>query len=217
MREHPILFSPPMVRAILEGRKTQTRRAISHFDGSTYALDPANVRWQFNEGSDDQRVDWRNKWYAYPKNSGSSAFPVYGLRCPFGQPRDRLWVRETWAPCGKQSYPAADMVRHGDDGAIHRATWDRSPPSRWRPSIFMPRWASRITLEVTGVRVERLQEISEEDALAEGVIRRPIEGEPDLSLPARDGYQWLWDTLNAKRGFGWEKNPWVWVVEFKRV
>lgn len=122
----------------------------------------------------------------------------------YGDIGDRLWVRETW--------------REGDYGSIfYRADEEWDKEIGWKPSIFMPRTHSRLSLEVAGVRVERVQEISEEDALAEGVIRRPIEGEPDLSLPARDGYQWLWDTLNAKRGFGWDTNPWVWVIEFKRV
>jgi len=186
-------MSGPMVKAILEGRKTQTRRAATP--------QPVPIAGLYF------RHCGHALWAGYMP-PGEPA-DIHEIRCPYGQPGDRLWVRETWAPCGPQSYPAADMVRHGDDGAIHRAAWDRSPPARWRPSIFMPRWASRLTLEVTGVRVERVQEISVADCRAEGV-RIPTD---DSLLPYE--YRALWDKLNAKRGYGWDKNPWVWVVELK--
>lgn len=127
------------------------------------------------------------------------------------QPGDRLWVRETWYCAGvdeSDGYP----VRYREG-----ATVQEDVSISWRPSIFMPRWASRITLEITGVRVERLQDITEEDAKEEGVPPMIFSdggyGKPDY----RDGFRQLWDSINAKRGFGWDVNPWVWVIEFRRV
>ena len=124
--------------------------------------------------------------------------------CPYGQVGDRLWVRETFC-------------EHTTGGVIYRA--DEKPLEgiysyhTWRPSIHMPRWASRITLEITEVRVERVQEITEEDAKTEGVN--------EISLIDRDGYYSsfadLWDSINAKRGYGWDTNPWVWVISFDKV
>jgi len=175
--ERPVLFSGPMVRAILEGRKSQTRRVVKpqppHGIKSVYApitRDPGN--WQ-GVASDDL-IGW------------------YG-RCPYGIPGDRLWVRETFQR-------ARGGFQYRADGI--------TTPRAWKPSIFMPRTASRITLEVTGVRVERLQDISEKDARAEGVDAAPC-----FCIP----YRRLWDSLNAKRGFGWEKNPWVWCISFSKA
>lgn len=175
-KERPILFSGEMVRAILEGRKTQTRRVMK-----------------------PQPFDLIKSWPANPKNGQE-------IHCPYGNASDRLWVRETFAEGG--------MIRPGDK-VSYAADWgeDARVIRRWKPSIFMPRWASRITLEITNVRVERLQEITAADAKAEGV-------EPFLNRDAtawRAGFQVGWDALNAKRGHSWEKNPWVWVIEFKKV
>lgn len=207
MTERPILFSPPMVKAILQGRKTQTRRALR--DQQPIDLGAAMHGAHLN----------RRDVHDHGKLVGHRMAPV---RCPYGQPGDRLWVREAlylgddnkWRRTADESLIELDS---DNEWVPYMLSWAHHKEGERCPSMHMPRFASRITLEVMGVRVERLQEISEEDALAEGVIRRPIEGEPDLSLPARDGYQWLWDTLNADRGFGWDKNPWVWVVEFKRM
>ena len=141
---------------------------------------------------------------------------------PYGQPGDQLWVRESWAyhPDGK------------DKEILYRATdsgWDDNNTGlRWKPSIHMPRWASRIQLEVTDVRVERVQEISEEDAKAEGIsdggcLNCGNSSDPeacgcDYPKPDfRDSFANLWDSINAKRGYSWESNPYVWVVEFERV
>lgn len=208
MKERPILFSAPMVRAILEGRKTQTRRILK--------TQPFNVVPFI--GADDRPTG------EFGLCSCHHMVIDQHVRCPYGQPGDRLWVREAHAIVPRTAYAQSEgvqqTIRRDDnhDAAIYREGWDRSEGGiRWRPSIHMPRWASRITLEITGVRVERLQDISEEDALAEGV--RTIED------AAKDGATWcdkprrafrfLWQSINGPAS--WDENPWVWVVELKRV
>lgn len=199
MKERPVLFSGPMVRAILEGRKTQTRRVMKPQPvGETPFFD----RWA--------RGDWDSRPF------------------PYGRPGDHLWVRETWAsvydcpelPCcedgsGKHRrtiYRATEPHEIDNFACSFSCSHDEPGCASWRPSIHMPRWASRLTLEVTGVRVERLQDISEEDARAEGLA---LEG---LILPghAAGCFSRLWDSINAKRA-SWASNPWVWVVSFRRV
>ena len=142
--------------------------------------------------------------------------------CPYGVPGTRLWVRETWQAWKLVSTEYDeweiwdDPIAEAENCASveYRAT-SESRPDRWRPSIFMPRWASRITLEITGVRVQRLREISEEDAKAEGIKR--VHPEKELLGEYKIGYRELWNSINAKRVFGWDANPWVWVLEFRRV
>jgi hypothetical protein len=185
MKERPILFSGPMVQAILDGRKTQTRRVVK----------PQPEYWEQTGG------------YHYPLDKkpyrGAPVGRVRSIdeyRCPYGQPGDRLWVRETW-----HQYAGGEVIYRADYGPESYQAGAKG----WRPSIFMPRWASRITLEITGVRVERVQDISADDARAEGVSA------PDV-LP-RSKFATLWDSINAKRGYGWDMNPWCWCVEFKAV
>lgn len=178
MSEHPILFSGEMVRAILEGRKTQTRRVITVPVSDAHAGRPHSPMVKHNG-------DW------YKPHEWS----------PYGVPGDRLWVRETWA----KPYVNCD--------AVFRADYKGAGILKWKPSIHMPRWASRITLDVVNVRVERVQDISEEDARAEGIDDGWLVRE---QFPeARIAYRYLWDSINAKRGYGWATNPWVWVIEFK--
>ena len=208
MKERPILFSAPMVRAILDWRKTQTRRVVKPQPPDDIGL-PIGVDLYsptcIGKNGDE-----------YP---GDEIFGAYsecgewGVKCPYGQPGDRLWVRETWGPCdGGVCYRAdedAGSVALPDDG-------------RWTPSIHMPRWASRITLEITGVRVERLQDISEADAIAEGV---PAVSSGGVTLftttgvncfqAAKGAYAALWESINGPGS--WDANPWVWVVEFRRI
>ena len=185
--EHPIIFSGPMVRAILENRKTQTRRVC---------------------------VGQREL-------SNVHDFPLD--LCPYGQPGNRLWVRETWRAhlCAGRS---SERIHYAADGSACPIDGEIIKP--WRPSIFMPRWASRITLEITGIRVQRLQEIQPEQCVAEGVVKQ-IDGTDLYSNAVSPGYAHthypqalfhkLWDAMNAKRGFAWYKNPWVWSISFRRI
>lgn len=225
MKERPILFSGPMVRALLAGTKTQTRRALR--DQS--AMDETYVRPIVSAAED-----------AVYNYSGEELL----ARCPYGMPGNRLWVRETHLldPPIDGTWPSAgDTYAHIDDipahyrspkHVIYRA--DRSDEWaadwRWRPAIFMPRWASRLTLEITSVSVERLQEITLAGAEAEGCQAfRPDEDGPrwwsmDLSAgPALHGRTAVgafakgWDSINAKRGYGWTVNPWVWVLGLRPV
>lgn len=200
MKERPILFSAPMVRAILAGQKTQTRRILTvPWKGSTRAL-PYEPYWVDNDG----RLEWCDEYGDYHDFEET-------ILSPYGAPGDRLWVRETifWVSGGLSVY--------GADGAATKADawpWQR----KCLPSIHCPRGLSRITLEVTGVRVERLQAISEEDAKAEGVAATRSGGHPagDDTETAREVFQHLWDRINGKSA-AWASNPWVWVVEFRRL
>lgn len=203
MREHPILFSAPMVRAILEGRKTQTRRVVKG-EGifvSSGAIDGHGVM-SIHDGD------------------------IREIRCPYGVPGDRLWVRETmsctyvhgtWYTADGMEAGVINDRRADKLAARYGSSYFENEEKRI-PSIYMPRWASRITLEITGVRVERLQDISESDAVAEGVtdyhnITDPRTGEIDRD--AVDAYEILWKSINGADS--WAANPWVWVLEFKRI
>jgi hypothetical protein len=238
MKERPILFSGPMVRALLDGSKTQTRRVVKlPHDNRLGIWEPTTVggpnggRTASGETVPFQGAIWHTR-------TGDS------LTCPHGQPGDRLWVRETHEVnrIGYEEGPNAP-ARHyagvkyrADDGraefTISQSLYrdlDSKESCGWRPSIHMPRWASRITLEVTGVRVERLQDISEQDAESEGVESLRNEGEcwknyvestascdALICLGARESFRTLWDSLAAP-GADWQANPWVWVVDFKRA
>jgi hypothetical protein len=213
MTERPILFSGPMVRAILEGRKTQTRRVVRH-------QPPAATREVFTFHHPDPRTH-------YCAFDGGSLLD-WSHPCPHGEIGDRLYVRETWQ---HSNHPFGPY--ESDCLVFYRADYlddplgpdlERSADGirrEWRPSIHMPRAAARITLEITGVRVERLQSISESDARAEGVA---IEEHHTRGYcagayrpPSIRAFHDLWDSLNAARGHGWDVNPWVWVVEFRRI
>jgi hypothetical protein len=189
MKERPIIFSGDMVRVILDGRKTQTRRVIKPQPKIIHALYPdASIETEriFRRG--DQRI-----------------------HCPYGIPGDRLWVRETFCHATLTGY---DARKDGGD-YWYRATDEGLCDGPWKPSIFMPRWASRILLEITEVRVERVQDISEKDAGAEGAWRTPA-GCSHYSIEPPE-FETLWDSINAKRGYSWESNPWVWVISFRRI
>lgn len=224
MKERPILFNAAMVRAILSGKKTQTRRA-------------AKVEIYMGiEGISGPRIGKYSTVHFLDREHGlSGAIEA----CPYGQVGDRLWVRETWMPDAPRDGTWADVAFYGckssplsaipeayrkPEHCLFRSTWDGQELVGWKPSIHMPRWASRITLEITGVRVERLNEISEEDARAEGITDGGClncgNSETDCGclnpLPdARDSFIHLWQSINDEGS--WTANPWVWVLEFKRL
>jgi len=206
MRERPILFSGPMVRAVMDGTKTQTRRVVNAPVLKEVSQPP--------EVSHGREGVWNFVWTG--KTIGG-----FKKRSPYGVPGDRLWVRETWGlhrdyervyetdkkPCvGFLGYLATD-----DDDSCPKTIINR-----WRPSIHMPRWASRITLEVVEVRVQRVQDISEADAVAEG-CRQHESAILSRAVGYRATFRELWDSLNANRGHGWATNPWVWAITFKRL
>jgi hypothetical protein len=188
MSERPVLFSGEMVRAILEGRKTQTRRVV---------LLPKTRQQPLYQPTHQGGGMWAD----------SHCLP---FRCPYGEPGDLLWVRETWF---NPDYEACGTKTN--EMSYYRAT-DVSDEWSWRPSIHMPKWAARLWLRVTDVRVERLQDISEEDARAEASVKRQLKTNYGGGNSATWHFRRLWDSINAKRGYGWDTNPWVWVVSFER-
>lgn len=246
-KERPILFSGAMVRAILDGRKTQTRRVCKsqpysngfHFDGHDILchndfLPPSAML-----------MDVRRGKFSYTASNAEG----WESECPHGQPGDRLYVRESWRSTkeldphsgGRIEVMCLDAgysipwapIRYEADG--ERRNWQHTgtpphggppEPGRYRHARFMPRWASRILLEITGVRVERLNDCSEADAAAEGVEPYAIyggkpaswKGAADMAAArptAREAYRDLWDSINGAGA--WDANPWVWIVEFRRV
>lgn len=231
MKERPILFSAPMVRAILNDQKTQTRRV---------------VRWKPREPGLNLLASSMSLGY-YCTDVPASGYVLhsrgagacwndrtYPAHCPYGAVGDRLWVRETfWHRNGRFHHGGRDVMYAEDVARIPTGTLVEGDWIK-RPSIHMPRWASRLSLELTDVRVERLQAITEDDARAEGIqeflygekygeryISRGY-GTEQLALgcmrfTAVAAYCNLWDGLNAKRGYGWEANPYVWVLAFRRM
>jgi hypothetical protein len=213
MKKRPILFKGEMVRAILDGTKTQTRRIVKPQPEIT--------------SDDDCRVKINGNHHTGPSDYLlKDVLPRFA--CPYGQPGDRLWVREKWAaPVLLNESPPSEMDSWVMDGLCWRLWYaadgfrsqlkepiiEGADQGRWRSSIHMPRWASRITLEIVGVRVERLQDISEQDAWAEGCF-----GWDDDVTGGSSGYgefSNLWVSINGDAS--WNSNPWVWVVEFKMI
>ena len=211
VKERPILFSGSMVRAIIEGRKTQTRRVIK----------------PKHEFFVDDGHDGINRVY-YPCYVTGEPEPQEIL-CPYGSVGERLWVRETWMPFDYDHRPPsyayrADVTQEGEDLRKEYVKCGRQ--YQWRPSIHMPRKASRITLEITGVRIERLNDIDLADCIAEGIEWkyrddktthwRDYSGlDVSCTTSAYFSYQTLWESINGP--LSWSLNPWVWVVEFKRI
>lgn len=203
MRERPILFAGPMVRAILNGEKTVTRRLMKpqpDFLGSM--VDPNTPFKTLGAGLHAR------------------------ITCPYGEPGDRLWVRETFATLSAGQYEPVKPA-HGYGQDVRFAATDPLTDCdvgvrgyAWRPSIHMPRWASRILLEITAVRVERLQDISDEQCVAEGIgvtkhaVGVKLTSPHDESVP-RAMFRELWQSINGAES--WAANPWVWVVEFRRI
>ncbi len=220
MKEHPILFSSPMVKALLAGTKTQTRRLLKPAPPTTEAV-LARAGITFSIFTD-----------AHSPGTFRVGGPVWAVRelmgvepdwrSPYGEPGDRLWVRETLLLGDDGSWVyAADScpieLVAGDPNYPAMLSWAHHNERERCNSIHMPRWASRITLEVTSVRVERLQDISEEDAKAEGVDSVPVGDIPrNGTLYHRDDFAQLWDIINGSKA-PWSSNPWVWVVGFRRL
>lgn len=218
MRERPILFSGAMVRAILDGSKTQTRRAIKP---------SRRLPIDFRGGGPRGGPDWNDpSCWGWETGDGEecalAAAPDvdHVIPCPYGQPGDRLYVRETWAqPTTLDPGPTFYRADYPDNVL---GKYENLPPAEaitWKPSIHMPRALSRIPLEITSVRVERLNDCSEADAIAEGIER---DGDGWLSYAGGScvgfpttSYASLWDSINGAGA--WEANPWVWVVEFRRI
>jgi len=227
-KEHPILFSREMVKAILDGRKTQTRRVIK----TQPVPDPDGTKYS-------KSGYWRRSTYH------QSMITIENMicACPYGKVGDRLWVREGWQAgieWDAEKPSEIDPLCGGNDIHYLADGFRLNDEDGWgklRSPLFMPKWAARLWLEITGIRVERVQEISEEDAIAEGVGHR--EG-PILRMDNTDGptirhyrdymeinfhsyrfdtainsFWTLWNFLNIKCGYGWEQNPWLWVIEFK--
>lgn len=211
MAERPMLFSGPLVRAILDGRKTETRRLVTK--GTSVEAPPRT------------RATWLNG---------------HGWIRPRIEPDDTLWVRETWATLWGDAdrcecsdllnfghCPTHDTIEYrADTGAKYPGDWGvaadldhENIPVRWKPSIHMPRWAARLFLRVTEVRAERLQEITNDGAIAEGLARRPFLEQVQAYPPGtaeRRAFSMLWDEINGEReGATWADNPWVWVIEFE--
>ncbi len=224
MKERPIIFNAPMVRAILVGRKTQTRRVVKLVDtlpdgrGLKAIKKPASLTCL-------PLVDGKFQYSPYG-GAPYEPYPSVSEFCPYGKPGDRLWVRETWRIDGLSTKGALEIGRRHTDGLSFRSDMegDRScDDCPWIPSIHMPRWASRITLEITAIRVERLQDISEEEAEAEGVYEHL--GEPQVECDGQvrhfpdasfvRGYLSVWQSIHGPGS--WDANPFVWVLEFKRV
>lgn len=211
MKERGIIFNAEMVRAILDGRKTQTRRIVKNVmpDNGIWLKKPTKTR----SGTTTHVLD----------------APKHNL-CPLGKAGDHLWVRETWMPDAPRDGTWGDVEFYGckdsqlsmiperfrkSEYCIHRASWDGDELVGWTPSIHMPRWASRITLEITDVRVERLNDISNDDAKSEGCWYGRGGGVPDKALTPSNQFPTLWEEIYGDGS--WSSNPWVWVVEFKRI
>lgn len=202
VRERPILFSAPMIRAILARQKTMTRRVIKPQPNAwrpdhLFQMHPDSFSFQFGN-------------------------QIKATRCPYGKVGDRLWCRETWQAWEREP-DGLDFVRYrADDAKLeipndwHCGNDICGKFDKWHPSIFMRRWMSRIDLTVLDVRVERVQDISEADATAEGVEAVSLDAMPrNATWSNRQDFSQLWDLINAKRGFGWQTNSWVYVVEFE--
>ena len=233
-KERPIILHDWEVLAILDKRKSHLRRVANplcaEVDRNFILVDGAV--WVEIDHEQLCHDDYDKTIYGgdviYPNGEWTPFVKIVvgggdgrECRCPYGKPGDRLWVRETWVP-------VSTFDPSPETGALYRADpmYDGTTEFdwKWRPSIHMPRWASRITLEVTEVRVERLQDISEEDAKAEGVnggcLKCGQENPCGCGVPSPchlDSFVYVWNEINAKRGYPWESNPWVWVVGFQAV
>lgn len=197
--ERPILFSGPMVQAILDDKKSMTRRVIK---------------------GNPTRPYWCGIGHGWDDGHG------YEIKCPYGKVGGILWVRETFSLDGKWGYSVfGDLDFEPNGKYFYKADYSGEIKTQWKPSIFMPREACRIRLKITDIRVERVRDITEEDAKDEGV-KDPYEYQSSEYYEQphirgleinQSAFAGLWDSINLKRGYSWKKNPWVWVVLFERV
>jgi hypothetical protein len=225
MKETGILMSGPMVRATLDDLKNQTRRPMN----------PQPPDWINEFGytmfTPPGYISGRGFWKGVPGDEGPAE---KFFKCPFGMPGDRLWVRETWrvnaymgvGPNHKVNigYRAGGIPKLFKRPLPENELFEKIPDTHrsmeaWKPSIHMPRWASRLTLEIVKIRVERIQDISDADICAElGLLTEfPGPGPEPYKRDLRSSFSFLWDSIYAKRGFGWDTNHWVWVIEFKKI
>lgn len=224
IKERPILFSGPMVRAILDGRKTVTRRVLAApGQGWEFGVNEPGITF----GTINSPHPKRGKFGVFVRRELSKGGGKYErdlVICPYGQPGDRLWVRESLRLDPEYGHYYAAGGRHGetvylcslfdDEDKQTGPSYDGLLPERSVPSIHLHRRYSRILLEITDVRVERLNDISEDQALAEGVTFSPVKPQRQSTM-GRDAFADLWANINGVES--WEANPWVWVVEFKRI
>jgi len=242
MSERPILFSTPMIQAILAGKKTETRRVVTKhnsfigeggdwnklefynkqtWNDETHCMDKPYIAETFVDSGFPDKNGKKNYQYLHVPYDFEEEGVIYRVY-PRYSPKDILWVKETWRTgAGLDSFPPHcsgdnSPYQYKADMATVRGkdVTEYSPWGKWRPSIFMPRWASRITLEITDIRVQRLQDISEEDAKAEGMT---------ISAPILQGvmshkmkFRLIWDKINGKK-HTWEENPYIWVITFKKI
>ncbi|CQJ12422.1 phage-like protein [Yersinia mollaretii] len=236
MNEKPILFNAEMVNAILSGRKTQTRRIMK--------VQPENTHLGLRRIIESKNSSENGKYFWSQSDACGTKPRSKTFSCPLGHPGDQLWVRETFSLLGNEDgvcvdwqdnmvksdeqaaariYKASCEQKHGDYGLYSipdSAYWKPDTTNMkyegsWRPSIHMPRWASRINLLITGVRVERLQDISEQDARAEGCAYGKGNGEIDLAVRPENHFPTLWASIYGAES--WQANPWVWVINFERM
>lgn len=214
IKERPILFSAPMVRAILDNRKTQTRRIMKHQPPD----EDYQISWLINTTDPDKKHLQGKAHWINMKGKQNKESDIF-FDCPYGKIGERLWVRETFAKMHDES-------GFGSGYMEYKASCKHPESIIWKPSIYMPRWASRILLEITNVWVERLNSISEKDCYAEGI--EELDGHFDeseyCSIAKKIGacigdskpiFVQLWESINGQGS--WDLNPWVWVVEFKRI
>lgn len=219
VRERPILFSGPMVRAILDGKKTQTRRVVK---------DQPNFDWSPTVGFYSPTVTDKNGNEKPGAEVYGASDESFGRKCPYGKPGDRLWVKTGYTTRYDAERNETHWKTEGGWITTHGQAMSKTgKPKRdgGHPGRFMPKWLSQEfrlpALEITDIRVQRLQEISEEDARAEGF--QPGDGSPvngfdtESPYPARAAFAGLWEELNADRGYGCDVNPWIWAISFRRV
>jgi len=221
-QERPVLFNEAMVRAIVDGRKSVTRRPVTVPWSKGFRCQPYEP-W-FVESDGELHVDcsnWKDSFGGGDYREFASCMP-----CPFGRVGDRLWVRETWAiAAGPRRGIDLEPMSAKNTAIVYREDWNKNQPDLpldgcWSPSIHMPKWAARIWLQVLSVRVERLHEITESDAKLEGMAGDGAYGIGHIPSWQRSprvyDFSVLWEDVYAKRGLGWNVNPWVWRIEFKR-